>query len=225
MLCGAQIKQACEASLRRLQTSYIDIYLIHCEGEGCGHACVYVVFVHVCDKGPHIMCCQMFWGALHLTDSPMRKRPRRPHLTRPTPVPPRPPRAGPARYAPTFGKRRYRPEQERECSSFEEQVEAMGQLIKVRARRRAGLFGGPGAAFAQPRAPWAQRPAVWRAPAAAGFFAPSRPLSIRRLRSNRAGGQGARVGPVQRDHLWRVQDVRGGQEAGREAADRHPERR
>jgi aryl-alcohol dehydrogenase-like predicted oxidoreductase len=28
-LCGAEIHQACEASLRRLQTSYIDLYLIH----------------------------------------------------------------------------------------------------------------------------------------------------------------------------------------------------
>jgi aryl-alcohol dehydrogenase-like predicted oxidoreductase len=28
-LCKSQIVQACEASLRRLQTTYIDLYLIH----------------------------------------------------------------------------------------------------------------------------------------------------------------------------------------------------
>ncbi|KIZ07628.1 Protein tas [Monoraphidium neglectum] len=65
-LRAAEIRDACEASLRRLQTDYIDIYLIH-------------------------------W---------------------------------PARYAPCFGKRRYRPELERESPSVEEQVEAIGQLIQ-----------------------------------------------------------------------------------------------
>lgn len=65
-LCKEQILQACGASLRRMRTDYIDLYLIH-------------------------------W---------------------------------PARYAPVFGSRRYRPEMERDAASFEEQVEAMGQLIK-----------------------------------------------------------------------------------------------
>ncbi|GBF87712.1 hypothetical protein Rsub_00423 [Raphidocelis subcapitata] len=74
-LSGSEIRQACEASLRRLKTSYIDLYLIH-------------------------------W---------------------------------PARYAPIFGKRRYRPEEERGASAIEEQVEAMGQLIREGKVREWGL--------------------------------------------------------------------------------------
>ncbi|KAI8469206.1 MAG: aldo/keto reductase [Monoraphidium minutum] len=74
-LTRAQIRQACEASLRRLQTSYIDVYLIH-------------------------------W---------------------------------PARYAACFGKRRYRPEMEWESPPIDEQVAAMGELIKEGKIREWGL--------------------------------------------------------------------------------------
>ena len=42
---------------------------------------------------------------------------------------------------------------------------------------------------------------------------------------NTTGGEDPRVGPLQRDHLRRVPDVRGSQEAGGEASRRHPERR
>ena len=75
-LCREQILQACAASLRRLQTDYIDLYLIH-------------------------------W---------------------------------PSRYAPIFGSRRYRPEMERDAASFEEQVLAMGELIKVRQGAAGALL-------------------------------------------------------------------------------------
>jgi hypothetical protein len=53
-------------------------------------------------------------------------------------------RRRPARYAPLFGKRRYQPELEREASSFEEQVEAMSQLIKVRTGPGLAVLLGPG---------------------------------------------------------------------------------
>ena len=69
---------------------------------------------------------------LPATQHPKRTRK---HATPPHPLTPQ----RPARYAPIFGKRRYRPDQERAHSSFEEQVEAMGELIQVRGA--AGLRG------------------------------------------------------------------------------------
>jgi aryl-alcohol dehydrogenase-like predicted oxidoreductase len=74
-LNAEQIRQACEASLRRLQTDRIDLFYIH-------------------------------W---------------------------------PARYCPVFGRRRYCPDQERDASSFDEQVAVMGELIKEGKIREWGL--------------------------------------------------------------------------------------
>lgn len=65
-LTPKDINEALEASLRRLQTDYIDLYQIH-------------------------------W---------------------------------PSRYAPIFGSKQYRPEKIRDCVTFEEQVKAVGELVK-----------------------------------------------------------------------------------------------
>ncbi|KAF6257801.1 aldo/keto reductase [Scenedesmus sp. NREL 46B-D3] len=74
-LTREQILTACDSSLRRLQTDYIDLYQIH-------------------------------W---------------------------------PARYVPIFGGRQYHPDRERDAPSIEEQVAAMGELIKAGKIKHWGL--------------------------------------------------------------------------------------